>query len=213
MRVLFKRGLLILAPDDDDDGAEIARFGEACEGHVFRMMHSGAGVQFIDLGPEDEARNLPLNITSASPPPLDLISNFAAAPFALDGRRYASVESFWQSLKPSDPAERDRLAALPGAEAKREGQRLKTPPVFDYDGAAIRSGTADHWGLMQRACEAKFAQNPAARQALALTGARPLVHKVRRDSRVIPGVVMAEIWMKVRARMAGSADAPGGAGA
>src|SRR5438105_3395427 len=34
--------------------------------------------------------------------------------------------------------------------------------------------------------------------ALLAPGPRPLVHKVRRDSRTIPGVIMAEIWMALR---------------
>ena len=34
--------------------------------------------------------------------------------------------------------------------------------------------------------------------ALLGTGERPLVHVTRRDSRTIPGIVMADIWMKVR---------------
>ena len=30
------------------------------------------------------------------------------------------------------------------------------------------------------------------------TGERPLMHRTRRDSRTIPGVVMADIWMRIR---------------
>jgi hypothetical protein len=45
---------------------------------------------------------------------------------------------------------------------------------------------------------AKFQQNDLARTALVATGNRPLVHQVRRDSKTIPGVIMAEIWMKIR---------------
>jgi hypothetical protein len=33
------------------------------------------------------------------------------------------------------------------------------------------------------------------------TGERPLVHHVPRDSRTIPGVIMAEIWMQLRAEL------------
>ncbi len=55
-----------------------------------------------------------------------------------------------------------------------------------------------HWQLMRRACRAKFEQNAGARAALLGTGSRPLVHCIRPDSRTIPGVIMADIWMKLR---------------
>ena len=51
---------------------------------------------------------------------------------------------------------------------------------------------------MERACRAKFEQNAEARAALLATGERPLTHIVRRDSKSIPGVVMADIWMRIR---------------
>ena len=51
---------------------------------------------------------------------------------------------------------------------------------------------------MEAACRAKFAQNEVARAALLATGSRPLTHVVRRDSRAIPGVIMASIWMRIR---------------
>ena len=67
-----------------------------------------------------------------------------------------------------------------------------------YQGQIVRVGTADHWQLMSHACWAKFTQHAEAREALLGTGDWPLTHKVRRDSRTIPGVIMAEIWMQVR---------------
>jgi predicted NAD-dependent protein-ADP-ribosyltransferase YbiA (DUF1768 family) len=51
---------------------------------------------------------------------------------------------------------------------------------------------------MRRACEAKFAQHEGARTALLDTGERWLTHRVRKDSRTIPGAIMADIWMRIR---------------
>ena len=68
-------------------------------------------------------------------------------------------------------------------------------------GREIVPGTWDHWRLMEAACRAKFEQCSEARAALLATGNRPLTHVVRRDSRTIPGVVMAEIWMRIRRRL------------
>ncbi len=55
--------------------------------------------------------------------------------------------------------------------------------------------------LMRRACAAKFSQNESAREALLSTGDRPLTHKIKRDSQTIPGVIMADIWMRIRTRL------------
>jgi hypothetical protein len=54
---------------------------------------------------------------------------------------------------------------------------------------------------MERACTAKFEQNAKAREALLATAKRPLVHQVRPDSQTIPGVIMAEIWTRIRERL------------
>ncbi len=54
---------------------------------------------------------------------------------------------------------------------------------------------------MFEACQAKFAGNLEAREALLSTGDRPLVHKTRRDSKTIPGALMADIWMRIRAHL------------
>ena len=54
---------------------------------------------------------------------------------------------------------------------------------------------------MRRACEAKFAQHEGARTALLNTGERWLTHRTRKDSRTIPGAIMADIWMRIRARL------------
>jgi predicted NAD-dependent protein-ADP-ribosyltransferase YbiA (DUF1768 family) len=70
-------------------------------------------------------------------------------------------------------------------------------------GETIATGTHAHWALMERACTAKFAQDARARRALLATGSRPLTHKVRGDSRTIPGVIMAAIWMRIRKRIQG----------
>lgn len=193
--------MLIAIPDGPEERSAFDLFGDAYAGHVFRLTHSGAGLQFLDLGPEDDAKNAPINITSSAPAPFHLISNFAETSFVLDGRTYASVEGFWQSLKFDDPQERASIARLAGPEAKRAGTQATYGDLVRYDGMAIRTGTWDHWQLMRRACSAKFEQNADARESLLATGERPLVHRVRRDSRVIPGVVMAEIWMQQRRRL------------
>jgi hypothetical protein len=60
---------------------------------------------------------------------------------------------------------------------------------------------------MRAACHAKFTQNDRARRALLSTGDRPLTHRMKRDSETIPGVVMADVWMRIRARLRGAREA------
>jgi hypothetical protein len=130
-----------------------------------------------------------------------MISNLAEAPFELDGRRYRSVESFWQGLKFSHDADRRRIADCEGPRALSEGSRQGYGRTIAYEGVEITVGTWDHWQLMERACQAKFLQNAEARASLLATGNRPLVHIVRRDSRSIPGVIMAQIWTRLRRKL------------
>lgn len=148
----------------------------------------------LDLGP-----SVPINITfDAAPMPQQLISNLAKTPFELDGRRYASIEGFWQGLKFPGEVDRQRIAALSGHDAKKAGPSARPGDRFFYDRREVCVGTVDHWALMENACRAKFTQHDGARAALLSTGAAPLEHKVTPDSRTIPGLIMADIWTRIR---------------
>ncbi|MFO0816888.1 MAG: hypothetical protein U1A77_03025 [Pirellulales bacterium] len=206
MRVILKKDLLIVAPTDEGDESHIAEWKSQHPGYHFQaVVESGSGLVLRSLG--DPRLNQPINVTSRHPDPhVQLIGNFAATPFILDGVRYASVESFWQSLKFETKTQRLSLASLPGIEAKRAGQRQPTPNHFFYGGNAIPTGSLAHWALMARACTAKFDQNEEARQALIATFPHPLEHRPKRDSVTIPGFVMARIWTDIRQRWLGQAS-------
>jgi predicted NAD-dependent protein-ADP-ribosyltransferase YbiA (DUF1768 family) len=178
------------------------------EDFVFRVNAAPSkGVALIALGSRAEACREPINVTSMSPPPIRSIANFAPTPFELDGVRYTCVEAFWQSLRFPIEA-RARIAAMDGAAAKRASAEQPYGSHVIYAGQDVPVGTWDHWQLMRRACGAKFEQNEDARLALLATGQRPL--KLRRDSRTIPGVIMAEIWMALRESLQRSrAQVPG----
>jgi predicted NAD-dependent protein-ADP-ribosyltransferase YbiA (DUF1768 family) len=203
MKVVLKTGKLVLIPETPTETADLAAWKSEQAGRVFLLQQTtGSGQALIDLGPRAEVCQEPINVTSLSQnPAIQLISNFAATPFLLDGREYASVESFWQGLKFPKSADRRRIAELPGKQARREGEHQGYEVTIAYEGETIVVGTWAHWQLMQRACQAKFDQNDEARAALLSTGSRPLIHRVRRDSRTIPGVIMADIWMRIRAQL------------
>jgi predicted NAD-dependent protein-ADP-ribosyltransferase YbiA (DUF1768 family) len=203
MRVLLKDNLIVLVAETAEERAEIDAWTSIHGNHVFGLRASpGPSVELHDLGPRAEACREPINVVSTSADPIArTISNFAATPFELDGHRYQSVESFWQGLKFADEADRSRLAALDGAQARDEGDTQGYGATVSYNGETIVVGTAAHWRLMERACQAKFEHNAEAHAALLATGERPLIHVVRRDSATIPGVIMAQIWTRIRNRL------------
>jgi predicted NAD-dependent protein-ADP-ribosyltransferase YbiA (DUF1768 family) len=201
MHAQFKPGRLIVTVNQDSERTELADFKALHAGEVFVLQEdAGTGVCFAALGPRDAVCRTPINVHSGNPDSrIAIIANLAPTPLTLDGVRYACVEAFWQSLRfPAE--ERPHIAALDGPAAKRASLGQPYGTHVHYRGRAIPVGTWAHWQLMRRACRAKFEQNDAARAALLATGNRPLEHRVARDSKTIPGVIMAEIWMKLRAR-------------
>jgi predicted NAD-dependent protein-ADP-ribosyltransferase YbiA (DUF1768 family) len=202
MRVILKPDLIVVA-GDSTDADDVAAFGARHAEHVFTLIvQGGKGFALRDLGLKADACREPINIHSRlADPELRLIGNLAHTPFELDGRSYQSVEGFWQGLKFIDPDDRARLADLHGSAAKRAGEEAPPHETFEYHGERIRVGRPDHWRLMRQACQAKFTQNEAARRALLSTGDRPLTHRMKRDSETIPGVIMADIWMRIRASL------------
>jgi predicted NAD-dependent protein-ADP-ribosyltransferase YbiA (DUF1768 family) len=203
MRAIFKGTTLVLVPETGEELTATAAWKAATAGHVLYLQaQAGEGLALTDLGARAEACREPINVVSTSADPAaKLISNFAATPFELDGEAFASVEGFWQGLKYDRPADRRRVAALTGGAALKAGEEQGYGPTVTYGGETIPVGTWGHWQLMEKACRAKFKQHAAAREALLSTGTRPLEHKVRRDSRTIPGVIMTAIWMRIRTEL------------
>jgi predicted NAD-dependent protein-ADP-ribosyltransferase YbiA (DUF1768 family) len=207
MRVLFQHGRLILVPEVESERADLAAWKTTHPEYAFVLeSDQGEGACLSALGPQADACREPINVHSENPNPrIAVIANLAPTPLTLDGVRYACVEAFWQSLRfPAE--ERPRIAVMDGPAAKRASYDQPYGTHVHYAGEAIPVGTFAHWQLMRRACLAKFEQNDAARDALLATGDRPLVHRVRQDSKTIPGVVMADIWMSLRARFRRAAE-------
>lgn len=200
MKTIFAAERLVLVPETAIDQDQLATWKHNALGQVLSLdENKGSGVSIKLTGPWSNACCEPINVTSRHPDEsIRTIANFADTPFVLDDIYYQSVESFWQSLKATAPEQRRRIATMPGAKAKSDKSIPKYGTTIQYAEATIIVGTWDHWQLMKRACTAKFQQNTVARDALVATENRPLVHKVRRDSKTIPGVIMAEIWMNIR---------------
>jgi predicted NAD-dependent protein-ADP-ribosyltransferase YbiA (DUF1768 family) len=209
MRVILKNGLLEVSPETDDERQLVQSWASTMDGHAFVMTRQEEQIlRMADLGLRSVACREPVNVTfTCSDPQIRLISNLAHTPFELDSVSYASVEGFWQGLKFPAQWRRREIASLHGKEAKRAGRGAEESNTIVYFDQAIRVGTFAHWQLMSRACAAKFTQHEEAKNALLSTVGRPLTHITRRDSRTIPGVIMAEIWMRVRRRLVEMAPA------
>lgn len=203
MKISVKNGQIIIV-DEDGENSDISAALRAVDGHVLSVqLRSDVCIVLEDLGVREEACREPINITRSVDQRYVAISNLYPTPFILDDEIYGSIEGFWQSLKCDSPARRRQVAALSGVEAKKAAGKGPPPATFDYRGETVTTGTHAHWALMERACAAKFTQDDRARQALLDTGDRPLTHIVRGDSRTIPGVIMAAIWMRIRAQLRG----------
>ena len=201
VEVSVKNGQLILVASNGESPAIMAALRDLGGHAVSVQIRSDVCIVLEDLGRREEACREPINITRSVEPRYAPISNLYPTPFILDGEVYGSVEGFWQSLKSTSEERRGQIALLSGPDAKKAAGKGPPMPTFVYQGETIRTGTYEHWALMERACAAKFDQDDRARAALLATGNRPLTHKVRGDSRTIPGVIMADIWMRVRNRI------------
>jgi predicted NAD-dependent protein-ADP-ribosyltransferase YbiA (DUF1768 family) len=213
MQVRLLDGRLILIPESAAERGHVDAWKSEHAGHVLLVRADvGKGLALGDLGPREAACREPINVVSSHKDErIRLLSNFAWTPFELDGKRFNTVEGFWQGLKFPIASDRLRLARLTGIEAKRAGRVQGLGDTFEYGGEQIRVSTRGHWQLMEQANWAKYSQVAEAREALLATAPRPLTHRVRRDSHTIPGVIMADIWMRIRDKLLASPLPPGGA--
>jgi predicted NAD-dependent protein-ADP-ribosyltransferase YbiA (DUF1768 family) len=155
---------------------------------------------------------------------LGCFSNFAATPFELDGRKFASVEGFWQAMYypegPDDPRAkaghwphtREEVEAMASFEAKRAGDEAKKLLAeaeelwMSYGGRRFDShGSADdqayHLEIIERATRAKVAQNPPVRQLLLATGDLVLRPDHDQGKDATPAYRYFDILMRLRAEL------------
>ena len=124
---------------------------------------------------------------------LGLLSNFAATPFVFRGKRYASLEGFWQMmLYPEDKSDpravfsglewkytREQVAAMTSFEAKSAGtmaeENMKKMGIgwvtFEAQRLEYRPAVAgEHYRLIVAATREKIRQNPEVQRVLLATG-------------------------------------------
>ena len=143
----------------------------------------------------------PINISSASEEEIgQQMSNFAAMPFTLDGRNYASVEGFYVGLKFLDAESRAKAASLAGADAYAFG-KASVLKETEYGGKRFSLGGPEHHALIARAIRAKLDAHPDLANAFAATHPRPIIHVTREPERpgtFMPGVALCRILTELR---------------
>jgi hypothetical protein len=155
---------------------------------------------------------------------LGLLSNFAATPFTLHDKKYASVEGFWQMMLypegSDDPRAkfpelewkhtRDQVAQMTAFEAKTAGTLAEANMAkmgiewVSFEGRRFpyRPGEpGEHYRLIVAAMRAKLDQNPDVKRALLATGDL----KLKPDHHQEPNAPAAwrynEIWMAIRSEL------------
>jgi predicted NAD-dependent protein-ADP-ribosyltransferase YbiA (DUF1768 family) len=159
---------------------------------------------------------------------LGILSNFAATPFTLRGKRYASVEGFWQMMLypegTDDPRAkapglvwrytREQVAQMTSFQAKDAGtlaeensQKMGIDWVtFEGRRFPYRSmPKAEHYRLIREAMLAKLNQNPKVRAILLSTGTLILRPDHVQEQNAPPEWRYFEMWMEIRGELLAAA--------
>lgn len=155
---------------------------------------------------------------------LGLLSNFAPTPFTFHGKRYASVEGFWQMMKypegANDPRTnsssvtwrytREEVAQMTAFDAKRAGDLAEKNLMqlgitwVSFEGRHMEyrpTKPGEHYQLIVAAMREKLRQNPEVKKVLLATGDLIL----RPDHHQEPNAPAAwryyDIWMQIRAEI------------
>jgi len=155
---------------------------------------------------------------------LGILSNFAPTPFEYRGKKYASIEGFWQMMKypegPQDerlknkkiqwPNTRDDVAAMTAFEAKAAGknasENMKALGIdwVTFEGEKIQyreNAKGKFYKLIWEAEWEKLKQNPQVRETLLKTGNLKLRPDHHEEPEAAPAWRYYEIWMEIRSQL------------
>ena len=155
---------------------------------------------------------------------LGILSNFAATPFTLRGKRYASVEGFWQMMLYPEgqndpravfpgltwPHTRGQVAQMTTWDAKNAGalgeENLKKMGIdwVTFEGKRIRYWSKEkggHYQLIAEAMHAKLDQNPEVRRILLTTRNLTLRPDHYQEQDPPAEWLYFQMWMEMRAEL------------
>jgi predicted NAD-dependent protein-ADP-ribosyltransferase YbiA (DUF1768 family) len=154
---------------------------------------------------------------------LGLLSNFSATPFVLRGKRYPSVEGFWQMMLYPDPLlkgdprakakgvvwkhTREQVSQMTAFKAKEAGflgeanmEKLGIDWV-SFEGRKMKYRSqipGEHYELIVEAMNAKVEQNPEVKRVLLQTGDLVLKPDHHSEKNASPEWDYFRIYMKIR---------------
>jgi predicted NAD-dependent protein-ADP-ribosyltransferase YbiA (DUF1768 family) len=155
---------------------------------------------------------------------LGLLSNFSPTPFTFHGKKYASLEGFWQMMKYPEGTN-DARATFPGLEWKLTREQVGQLTAFDakhagsaadanmkkmgitwitFEGKRIepRSTTSDEfYKLILEATREKVRQNPEVQKVLLATGDLVLKPDHHQEPDAAPAWRYYEILTTIRAEL------------
>lgn len=155
---------------------------------------------------------------------LGILSNFAPTPFRLYGKRYASVEGFWQMmLYPEGPDDaraqfpgitwlptREDVAQMTAFDAKNAGdlgeQNMQKMGIdwVTLDGKRIKYRSmekGEHYRIVVAAMRAKLEQNPKVKEILLSTGSLVLLPDHYQEENPPAEWRYFQIWMDLRSEI------------
>jgi len=179
------------------------------------------GAPSWEIFPQDAA---PGEVILSKRNELGLLSNFAATPFEFRGKRYASVEGFWQMMKypegPDDPRAtfsgltwphtREEVAQMSGFDAKHAGdvgsENMRKMGIdwVTFEGRKLEyhaPGESDFYRLIVAAMHAKVQQNPDVKRVLLATGDLVLKPDHHQETNAAAAWKYYEIWMRIRSEL------------
>ena len=158
---------------------------------------------------------------------LGILSNFAPTPFIYRGKRYASVEGFWQMMLypegPDDPRakapgvrwlhSREEVGQMTAWDAKNAGdaayENMKKMGIdwVTFEGVMMpywSKTKGEHYRIIVEAMRAKLEQNPKVREILLSTGDLTLLPDHYQETDPPAEWFYFNIWMDLRAELRGS---------
>lgn len=155
---------------------------------------------------------------------LGILSNFAATPFTLYGKRYASVEGFWQMMLypegPDDPRAtfpglqwphtREEVGQMTAWDAKNAGAigeaNMKKMAIdwVTFDGKRMQYWSmqkAEHYHVIVAAMRAKLEQTPKVKDVLLSTGDLVLRPDHYQEENPPAEWHYFEVWMMFRSEL------------
>jgi predicted NAD-dependent protein-ADP-ribosyltransferase YbiA (DUF1768 family) len=155
---------------------------------------------------------------------LGILSNFAATPFTLHGKRYLSVEGFWQMMLypegSSDPRAsfagikwahtREEVGQMTAWDAKSAGtlgeENMKRMNIdwVTFEGKRMKYWSmekGEHYNLIVAAMHAKVEQNPMVRETLLATGNLILRPDHFQEENPPAEWRYYQVWMEIRSEL------------